>query len=84
MNFILTLICSSVYLSELKRQLKAQKKAEEKAQKAVTSQQTPTKKDENAIGGENDEQDIDPNVRLIFLRKKIINQLSCIIKLGIL
>jgi lysyl-tRNA synthetase, class II len=52
--------------------MKAQKKAEEKAQKVpIVQQQATTKKDETT--GENDEQDIDPNVRIIDLSRRQVS-----------
>ncbi len=57
------------HFSEQKRLLKAQKKAEEKAQKAPTVQPT-AKKEEAAAGGENDDQDIDPNVGAFIILNK--------------
>jgi len=58
--------------SELKRQLKAQKKADDKAQKATTVQPTQpsAKKEGAAADGENDDQEIDPNVNRFFIFKK--------------
>ena len=53
--------------SEQKRQLKAQQKAEEKAQKPVAAQKNPTSTRQNGtdIGGETDDQEIDPNVIIL-------------------
>ena len=60
-----------MYYSELKRQAKAQKKADEKAQKAAAAPQTqqPVAKKAEAAAtadGEHDDQEIDPNVSLIY------------------
>jgi len=72
-----------IYYSDLKRQAKAQKKAEEKAQKATAAPQQPSAKKAEAtaaaVDGENDEQDIDPNVSLL-LRSDWIYSYDVIIR----